>query len=145
MLLSEHMLYLCFIIQNKEQKRTSNTRDQTRFSWNRLSNRKKCVCHWLLLSKNALHIFFSDFSGDIGEWLPNGTLKLIDRKKQIFKVRTENCSGREYTSGSLAKFNSWLWSQNKRKVDVDFQAAREEQNWYSELPERIGRYTGCDR
>ena len=25
-------------------------------------------------------------SGDIGEWLPNGTLKLIDRKKHIFKV-----------------------------------------------------------
>merc|ERR1711860_241771 len=25
-------------------------------------------------------------TGDIGEWLPNGTLKLIDRKKQIFKV-----------------------------------------------------------
>ena len=25
-------------------------------------------------------------SGDIGEWLANGTLKIIDRKKQIFKV-----------------------------------------------------------
>ncbi|XP_070544935.1 long-chain-fatty-acid--CoA ligase 1-like [Ptychodera flava] len=25
-------------------------------------------------------------SGDIGEWLPNGTLKLIDRKKHIFKL-----------------------------------------------------------
>ncbi|XP_023346235.1 long-chain-fatty-acid--CoA ligase 1 [Eurytemora carolleeae] len=25
-------------------------------------------------------------TGDIGEWLPNGTLKLIDRKKHIFKV-----------------------------------------------------------
>jgi len=25
-------------------------------------------------------------TGDIGEWLPSGTLKLIDRKKQIFKV-----------------------------------------------------------
>ena len=28
--------------------------------------------------------------GDIGEWLPNGTLKLIDRKKQIFKVTQSN-------------------------------------------------------
>ena len=25
-------------------------------------------------------------SGDIGRWLPNGTLKLIDRKKHIFKL-----------------------------------------------------------
>lgn len=25
-------------------------------------------------------------SGDIGEWLPNGTLKLVDRKKHIFKL-----------------------------------------------------------
>ena len=25
-------------------------------------------------------------SGDIGMWLPNGTLKIIDRKKHIFKL-----------------------------------------------------------
>ena len=25
-------------------------------------------------------------SGDIGEWLPNGTLKIFDRKKHIFKL-----------------------------------------------------------
>ena len=36
-----------------------------------------------------------------------------------------------YTSGPSDRFNSWLCRQNKRKVDADFQAAREEQNWYS--------------
>ena len=28
---------------------------------------------------------------------------------------------------------SWLWSQKKRKNDADFQAAREEQHWYSKF------------
>ena len=26
-------------------------------------------------------------SGDVGKWLPNGALKIIDRKKQIFKTQ----------------------------------------------------------
>ena len=43
------------------------------------------------------------------------------------------CNCGEYTSGFSASFNIWLWSQNKGKVDADFQASREEQNWYSKL------------
>ena len=27
-----------------------------------------------------------DIAGDIGQWQPNGTLKIIDRKKHIFKL-----------------------------------------------------------
>ena len=34
-------------------------------------------------------------------------------------------------SGLYPRFNSWLWSQNKRKVDAELTAAREGQNWYS--------------
>ena len=30
-----------------------------------------------------------------------------------------------------ARFNGWLWSQNKLKVDAKLPAAREEKNWYS--------------
>ena len=44
-----------------------------------------------------------------------------------------NCNSREYTSGSPARFNSWLWNQNKCKVDANFKAAREVQNWHSKL------------
>ena len=43
------------------------------------------------------------------------------------------CNSWEYTSDLSARFNSWLCSQNKRKVDAELSAAREEQNWFSEL------------
>ena len=42
-------------------------------------------------------------------------------------------NNREYTSGLSARFNRWLWNQNKHKIDAELPAAREEQNWSSEL------------
>ena len=47
-------------------------------------------------------------------------LQPIDCKNQ------KKSNSREYTSGSPARFNSSLWRQNKRKVDADFQAGRED-------------------
>ena len=51
-------------------------------------------------------------SGDIGKWLPNGVLKIIDRKKQIFKtqqVREGSTGMRVSCSGVfLAGGTNWL-------------------------------------
>ena len=40
-------------------------------------------------------------------------------------------AGREYTLCLSANLNGLLWCHNKRKVDAELPAAREEQNWYS--------------
>ena len=54
------------------------------------------------------------------------TLSLQSPKWLCYNQRI--CKSREYLTCLSAVFNSWLWSQNKRKDDADFQAARKEQN-----------------
>ena len=77
----------------------------------------------LTVCEKQLCIFITDlFPNGPGPWL-------IRRYFRPFLFQ-RNCYCREYTSGSPARFISWLWSKNKRKVDAD---AREEQNWYSML------------
>ena len=42
---------------------------------------------------------------------------------QYFTFDKIICNSREYMSGLSARLNSWLWSQNKRKVDAGVSAA----------------------
>jgi long-chain acyl-CoA synthetase len=51
-------------------------------------------------------------TGDVGEWLPNGCLKIIDRKKHIFKL-----SQGEYIVPEKIE-NSYLKSQYIEQVFV---------------------------
>ena len=48
-----------------------------------------CYCRYLKDPQRTAETIDKDgwhHTGDIGQWLPNGTLKVIDRKKHIFKL-----------------------------------------------------------
>jgi long-chain acyl-CoA synthetase len=78
-------------------------------------------------------------SGDIGEWLPNGVLKIIDRKKNIFKlsqgeyVAAEALEGKYVLSPYLSRV--WIYGDSMKSVlvsvavvDVDAFVRLAEQN-----------------
>ena len=52
---------------------------------------------------------------------------------RLYGIHKGTCYSREYTLGLSARFNSWLWSQIKRKVWDRLQAARERAKLDSEL------------
>ena len=70
-----------------------------------------------------------------------GGAKWIDKetasteRSSLFWVSYDQriCDSRAYMSDLSDLFNSWLLNQNNRKIDAELPAAREEQNWYSEL------------
>ena len=78
----------------------------------------------LLLHRHHLHSLLSNF---LERWFLLSML--LGYKKSVYIhtyleiVMVPIFSSREYTSGLSAIINSWVWSQDKGKVDADLSAA----------------------
>ena len=58
------------------------------------------------------------------DWCKEGSRQDVELSKLSDSLYQRICIRREWTSCLSARFNSCVWSQNKRKVDSDFQAVR---------------------